>query len=367
MKAIPFPLKMMYMKNVCLSKPGLLVSPTVVLAVFLVSCGTGNPGKNVSEDTSPRKQYPVTGSVERLDPALDEIIAPDVRPEIIAEGFEWSEGPLWLPDQEMVIFSDIPNNSIFSWSERDSLQLYLKPSGYTDTIARGGETGSNGLLLDSRGRLVLCQHGDRRMARMDAPLEDPAPVFVTLADRWQGKRLNSPNDAVYSSKGDLYFTDPAYGMELRYNDPRREMDFTGVFRVNTVGEVELLTDELSAPNGIGFSPDESLLYVANSGGGEQSFWMVYELAADGSLAGGRVFVDAGEAARIDRGSPDGLEVRGDGIIFATGPGGVWIITPEGKHLGTIRTGQATSNCTLDKEGKYLYMTADMYLMRIRLK
>jgi gluconolactonase len=339
-----------------------------LLLVILISCrSTGKSGNHGADGKTPEKQYPLAGSVERLDPALDSIIDPGERPRIIAEGFEWSEGPLWLPDQEMLIFSDIPNNSILSWSEKVSLELYLKPSGYTDTIPRGGETGSNGLLLDRQGRLVLCQHGDHRMARMDAPLDDPAPDFVTLADSWQGKRLNSPNDAVFSSKGDLYFTDPAYGLELRYSDPRRELDFTGVYRYSADGKLTLLTDELSAPNGIGLSPDESLLYVANSGGGDQSFWMVYEFAEDGTLTNGRVFMDAGEAAKTDPGAPDGLEVRNDGIIFATGPGGVWIITPDGKHLGTIHTGQATSNCTLDSEGNYLYMTADNYLMRIALR
>ncbi|MFO7932644.1 MAG: SMP-30/gluconolactonase/LRE family protein [Bacteroidales bacterium] len=341
--------------------------PLLPLVFFVTCSGGGNPGNKGNQTTSGQKTYPQTGSVERLDPGLDSILSPEARPEIIAEGFEWSEGPLWLPGQNMVIFSDIPNNSIFSWSEKDSLQLYLKPSGYTDTVPRGGETGSNGLLLDPAGRLVLCQHGDRRMARMNAPLDDPAPEFVTLVDSWQGKRLNSPNDAIYNSEGDLFFTDPAYGLEQRYRDPLRELDFTGVFRYDSDGKLTLLTDKLSAPNGIGLSPDESLLYVANSGGGDKSFWMVYEFAEDSSLTNGRVFLDASEAAKTDRGAPDGLEIRDDGIIFATGPGGVWIISPEGKHLGTIRTGQATSNCTLDGEGKYLYMTADMYLMRIALK
>lgn len=311
-------------------------------------------------------EYPRTGSVERLDPAMDRIIPPGELPEIIAEGFEWSEGPLWLPEQEMLLFSDIPVNSIFSWSEQAGLQLYLKPSGYTGSTPRGGETGSNGLLLDNRGRLVLCQHGDRRIARMDAPLESPEPDFVTIVDSWNGKRFNSPNDAVYSAAGDLYFTDPAYGLEQRYNDPAREMDFTGVFRFGRDGTITLLTDELSAPNGIGLSPDETRLYVANSGGRDLSYWMVYELSGDGSISGGKIFHDASEAARTDRGAPDGLVVRKDGILFATGPGGVWVMDESGKHLGTIRTGQATSNCTLDEAGEYLYMTADMYLMRIKV-
>jgi gluconolactonase len=310
--------------------------------------------------------FPATGAIDRLNPEMDRIIAPGVLPEVLAEGFNWSEGPLWLPEQDLLIFSDVPENSIFQWDEKNGLQLYLKPSGYTDTVPRGGETGSNGLLLDREGRLVLCQHGDRRMAMMKSPPDKPAPEFVTLADRWNGKRFNSPNDAVFGKDGTLYFTDPAYGMEFRYNDPRREMDFTGVFRLGTDGEVTLLTDQLSSPNGIGVSPDGSLLYVANSGGPSGPIWMVYEIGEDGALANGRVFLDARPAADTLRGGPDGLVVRSDGTIFATGPGGVWIIKPDGKHLGTVRTGQATSNCTLDEEEKYLYMTADMFLMRIRL-
>jgi gluconolactonase len=313
------------------------------------------------------QEYPKTGSVVRLSPGLDQVIAPGERAEIIAEGFEWSEGPLWLPEQQMLIFSDIPQNSIYQWSERDGLKLYLKPSGYTDTLARGGETGSNGLLLDSENRLVLCQHGDRRMAWMDASLQEPAANFKTIVGAWDGKRFNSPNDAIYSSRGDLYFTDPAYGMEFKFNDPKREMDFTGVFKYSREGKIELLTDQLSAPNGIGLSPDEKKLYVANSGGGGNPIWMVYDFADDGSLINGEIFHDASVASDSLQGAPDGLVVREDGIIFATGPGGVWIFTPEGEHLGIVKTGQATSNCTLDSDKQYLYMTADMYLMRIKLK
>ena len=307
------------------------------------------------------------GSVDRFDPAMDRIVAPGVLPEILAGGFSWSEGPLWLPDQEMLIFSDIPENSIYSWSEKEGLKLYLKPSGYTGTLPRGGETGSNGLLLDGEGRLVLCQHGDRRMAAMDAPLDHPAPEFLTLADRWQGKRFNSPNDAVISKSGILYFTDPAYGLELRYKDPQRELDFTGVFMRTTDGMVTLLSDSLSAPNGIGLSPDQARLYVANSGGGSGFIWMEYVLDDSGLPVSGHIFSDGNAARDSLKGAPDGLAVRSDGMIFATGPGGVWVFQPDWKHLGIIRTGQATSNCTLDAEEQYLYMTADDYLMRIRLR
>jgi gluconolactonase len=304
-------------------------------------------------------------SVERLDPRLDEIIAPGVLPEIVADSFNWSEGPLWLPEEQLLIFSDVPENTVYQWSEHSGLKIYLNPSGYTDTLRRGGETGSNGLLRDPAGRLVLCQHGDRRMARMDAPLDNPEPKFVTLADKWQGKRFNSPNDAVYNSKGELFFTDPAYGLEFRWEDPKREIDFTGVFKLNTDGDVTLLVDSLQAPNGIGLSPDETRIYVASSG--KDASLYEYSISDDGSLRDGKVFFDARELQKSRRGSPDGLVVREDGIIFASGPGGVLIFTPEAEHLGTILTGQATSNCTLDSENSYLYMTADMFLMRIRLK
>jgi gluconolactonase len=312
-------------------------------------------------------EYPSTGSVLVIDQKMNSIVAPGTLPEILAEGFEWSEGPLWLPAQKKVLFSDIPENSVFEWSEEEGLKLYLKPSGYTGSQPRGGELGSNGLLLDSEGKLVLCQHGDRRMARMTAQLTEPEAEFETLAGKWDGKRFNSPNDAVFKSNGDLYFTDPAYGMENRFQDTLREMDFTGVFKLGIDGSVTLLTDQLSAPNGIGFSPDENQLYVANSGGPSGRIWMVYDVTPNGTLSNSRLFYDAGAASDTLRGAPDGLVVREDGIIFATGPGGVWVLSPEGKHLGTILTGQATSNCTLDQKNRYLYMTADMYLMRIRLR
>ena len=309
--------------------------------------------------------YPKTGSVERLDPRLDQIIAPGVLPEIVADSFDWSEGPLWLPEQEILIFSDIPQNTVYQWSEDDGLKSYLNPSGYTGALRRGGETGSNGLLRDPEGRLVLCQHGDRRIARMDAPLNKPESKFINLADKWQGKRFNSPNDALYNSKGELFFTDPAYGMELGWEDPGREIDFAGVYKLNKEGEVVLLIDTIPAANGIGFTPDESRLIIASSG--KDASWYQYSFTTDGSLKDGKVFFDAKELKKNRRGSPDGLVVRKDGIIFASGPGGILIFSSEAEHLGTILTGQATSNCTLNADGSYLYITANMFLMRIRLK
>ena len=314
-----------------------------------------------------KQQYRKTGSVERLNPRFDDIIDPGELPEIIADGFEWTEGPLWLPKEDALIFSDIPQNSIFQWSEMDGLKLYLKPSGFTDSIPRVGESGSNGLLLDNEGNLILCQHGDRRVARMKAETSNPKPEYTTIAGTWQGKRLNSPNDAVYNSKGDLFFTDPPYGLKKTFMDPERELNFTGVFMYSAQGELKLLTDKLTAPNGIGLSPDEKRLYVANSGEGDKALWMVYEFKDDGSINDGKVFYNPSNENIGETGAPDGLKVRKDGIIFATGPGGVWIFNPDGEVLGRIKTGQATSNCAFDENGRSLYITADMYLMRIKMK
>ncbi|MBR9999231.1 MAG: SMP-30/gluconolactonase/LRE family protein [Cyclobacteriaceae bacterium] len=311
-------------------------------------------------------EIPTLGNIERLDPEIDRFIPLDAEIEILATGFEWSEGPVWIKNGNFLLFSDIPPNSIFKWSESDSIRLYLKPSGYTGGQNRDGEPGSNGLLLDPRGRLVLCQHGDRRMAVMNAPLESPVADYSTLADRYEGKRLNSPNDAVYHSNGDLYFTDPPYGLEKNVDDPAKEMDFQGVFLLRKNGDLILLTDELSRPNGIGLSPDEKTLYVANSDP-EKAIWMAYSLNADGTLGEGKLFSDVTSLVGREKGLPDGLKVHGSGILFATGPGGVLVFNPDGKHLGTIKTTEATANCAFDDTGSNLYITADMHLLRVRLR
>jgi gluconolactonase len=336
-------------------------------AVAISACKTKSSGNKPENSEKRNTTFVKTGSVERNSHLLDDIISPGELPEIIAEGFEWTEGPLWFPGQDMLLFSDIPENSVYQWSEKDGLKLYLKPSGYTDTISMRGLTGSNGLLSDKEGRLVLCQHGDRRIARMDAPVDKPEPRFITLADSWKGKKLNSPNDAVFNARGDLFFTDPPFGMENGVDDPKREINFAGVYKLTREGVLTLLTDQMTGPNGIGLSPDESKLYVANSGEGANAIWMEYGFRKDGSLDKGKIFYDASTEQKVEKGVPDGLEVRKDGIIFATGPGGVWIFSPGGDHLGTVKTGQVTSNCTIDDKGMYLYMTADMYIMRIRLK
>src|SRR5688500_10415829 len=318
--------------------------------------------------TSPQDKsaFPKPPGIERLDPALDRLVAPDATIEVLAGGYDWSEGPVWVKSGGYLLFSDIPPNAIHRWKEGEGARLYLRPSGYTGTEPRGGEVGSNGLTVDRDGRLVLAQHGDRRIARMDAPLTDPQPKFSTLADRHNGARFNSPNDLVFHSNGDLYFTDPAYGMEKQWDDPKREMDYAGVFRRARDGTVSLMTREMTRPNGLAFSPDERRLYVAQSDQ-NAAIWRVFDVRPDGTLANSRVLFDATAMTKGRKGLPDGLKIDTQGNLFATGPGGVLVITPEGKHLGTINTGQATSNCAFGDDGRTLYMTADDYLMRVKLK
>ncbi len=297
---------------------------------------------------------------------LYRIIPEDAVVEILAGGYDWTEGPLWLPAEKKLVFSDIPSNSIYEWSEGAGTKLFLKPSGYTGTEKRGGETGSNGLLLNAAGELILCQHGDRRMAKMNASLSNPKANFGTLAGNFEGKKLNSPNDAALHKNGRLYFTDPPYGLEQNVNDPAKELDFQGVYMLKENGELVLLTKELTRPNGIAFSPDYSKIYVANSDP-ERAIWMVYDVSPEGMLINGRVFFDATKMTGSLKGLPDGLKVHPNGWIFATGPGGVLIFTPEGEHLGTIYTGEATSNCAFNDDYSELFMTADDYLLRIKLK
>ena len=309
-------------------------------------------------------KYETTGTIERLTPELDNIIPTNAKIEILSKGHVWTEGPLWIEDGQYLLFSDIPPNSIFKWKEGEKTSLFLKPAGTSQTSERAGEPGSNGLLLDKDGSLVLCQHGDRKMAKMNAPLHSPKSDFTTLAGSYNGMKLNSPNDAVFHSNGDLYFTDPPYGLEKQEADPNKEIPYQGVYRLNDDGSVDLLTKDLSRPNGIAFSPDEKTVYVSNSDP-KKAIWMAYDLV-DGQFRNARIFYDATDLVGKEKGLPDGMKVAANGTIFATGPGGVFVFSPEAKLLGKIKTGEATSNCAFGNNGKYLYLTADMYLLRVAL-
>lgn len=328
-----------------------LFLPAVIVILFS-SCG--NPA------------YKTIGSIEIADPALLSIIDTSTKAEIIAEKLDWSEGPLWLEDQQALLFSDVPANTIYKWTAAKGMEVYLTPSGYTGTIKRGGETGSNGLLLNKEGKLVLCQHGNRQMAWMDASLSSPAANFKTIAGNYQGKKFNSPNDAVYNNEGDLFFTDPPYGLERNMQDSLKEIPFQGVYKVKPSGEVVLLTDSVSRPNGIAFLPGEKTLLVANSDPAKP-VWYAFDLDSAGLLTHQRIFHDASAAVAAAQGMPDGMKVDKEGHVFATGPGGVWIMDKEGKLLGKIRLPEKASNCAFSADQKTLYVTEDMNVLRIKLK
>ena len=313
-----------------------------------------------------QKTYPLTGSIERYDSAINAILSPAAKVEIIATGFGWSEGPLWIDSADMLLFSDVPRNTIYKWTEANGTGVYLFPSGYTGKAKRGGETGSNGLILDKKGRLVLCQHGDRRVARMDAPVQLPQPRFTTLAGSYKGKKFNSPNDAVYNRKGELFFTDPPYGLEKYIHDPAKEIPFYGVYKVKTTGEVVLLTDTLTRPNGVAFLPGEQTLLVANSDGGRPN-WYAIDFTGNGAVSNVRIFYSAAGYDKSLKGGNDGLKVDQNGNVFATGPGGIWIFTKEAKLLGKIRLEEAASNCALSADEKTLYITNDMQVLRVKMR
>ena len=310
---------------------------------------------------SASKPYAELGSISREDDRLGALIPEGAKLEILTEGHEWSEGPVWSSEKGGVLFSDIPHNTVFLWTEAGGLEPFLKPSGYTgNEDFQGVEPGSNGLLIDPEGQLILCQHGDRRVAKLL-----PEGGFETLADAYDGKRLNSPNDLVRKSDGSIYFTDPPYGLPKNVDDPAKELPFQGVYRLDPDGAVTLLTDKMTRPNGIGFSPDESTLYVANSDP-EHAVWMAFPVLEDGGIGEGKVFADVTAMMGTAKGSPDGMVIDAEGNLFATGPGGVHIYAPDGTRLGIIQTGEATANCTFGGEdGSILFVTADMYLCRLQ--
>lgn len=309
--------------------------------------------------------FPTTGRIERIDPAINEILSADAKAEIIATGFDWTEGPLWLNDSKTLLFSDIPRNTIYQWREGTDVTVYLTPSGYTGSAKRGGETGSNGLLLDKERRLVLCQHGDRRMAKMDATLSSPAPRFTTLADRYEGKRFNSPNDAVFHPDGDLYFTDPPYGLEGYIDDPTKELSYQGVYKVKADGTVVLLTDSLTRPNGLAFFPGGKTLVVGNSDPDKPN-WYAFDVEED-RIKNGRIFYGAAGYDKAWKGGVDGLKIDSKGNVFATGPGGLWIFNSNGKLLGKLRLDEAASNVAFTPDEKTLYITNDMHVLRLKLR
>jgi gluconolactonase len=337
--------------------------PTLPLLVLtLIASLLTHHGGNVLAAESGTPQ--TIGRIERLDPALDKLLPPDAKIEVIGQGMAWCEGPVWIRDGNFLLCSDIPNNALMRWDATSGLKLFLKPAGYTGANPRGGESGSNGLTLDRQGRLILCQHGDRRVARLDSDWKNPKAKYVTLADRFEGKRFNSPNDAIVDSQGAIYFTDPPYGLEKGVEDGKKELPYQGVYRISPEGKLTLLTKELERPNGIALSPDEKTLYVANSHD-ERLIIMAYSLSTDGSLGKRREFFNANKQNALGQGSCDGLTIDKNGNLFATIPGGVAIFTPEGKQLGLIAIDDRTANCEFGEDGSTLFICGNHNLLRVR--
>lgn len=323
-------------------------------------------GSASCQNKSQPVKYPVIGSIERLDPALDAIISADAKAEIIATGFDWSEGPLWIEKYKMLIWSDVPQNTIYKWTEEKGKEVYLTPSGYTDTAKRGGETGSNGLALDKDGNLILTQCGNRQIARMESATDQPAAKYTPLANRYSGKKFNSPNDVILNKQQELFFTDPPYGLEKYMSDPKKELPFQGVYKVKTNGEVVLLTDSITRPNGIALFPGEKTLLVANSDPGRAN-WYAYDIEGD-KLVNGRIWATANGADKKLKGLPDGMKIDNNGNVFASAPGGVWIFNSTGKLLGKININDApVSNCAFSDDQKILYLTNDMNILRVKLR
>lgn len=308
-------------------------------------------------------KYPPYGYIDRLDPALDEVLSKDVKIELVARGFNWSEGPVWLPKEKKLIFSDVPENKIYEWSEKEGLQVYMSPSGYTGLDKKKAK-GSNGLVLDENGDLILCQVGNRNISKLKSLVSPNKPVFEPIVTHYKGKQFNSPNDLVYDKKGNLYFTDPAFGL----GNKKSEIGFNGVYFYGKKGNLVLLDKTIDKPNGIAVSNDGKILYVADSNFDRPSIW-AFDIISDGKIKNKRRFFDATKALNnsIDKQRADGMKLDKKGNIFLAGPGGVLIINPEGKHLGTITLDKKTGNCEFADDGKYLFITCDNYLLRVDLK
>jgi gluconolactonase len=303
---------------------------------------------------------PTVGRIERLDPAFDALVAADAKLEKLAEGFKWAEGPVWY--QGALVFSDVRDNTAYRWKEgMTAAEVFLKPSGLLSPAPGFREEGSNGLALDPQGRLLLCQHGERRIARYENG------KFTALATHFEGKRFNTPNDLAVRRNGEIYFTDPSFGLEKLDQSPLKEIPFNGVYRVALDGKVTLLAKTINYPNGIAFSPDEKVLYVEVSDGKAPRI-MAYSVQPDGGIADERVFFDALPLKTAGgKGTCDGLKIDRAGNLWATGPGGVLVISPAGKHLGTLATGVPTANCGWGDDGSTLYITANNMLLRVKTK
>jgi gluconolactonase len=313
--------------------------------------------------TSPHPPGATLGGVRRIDAALDAIVPAGAQVEELGSGYQWAEGPVWVRKGGYLLFSDVPGNTIYRWSAKRGAETFMHPSGYAgQDTAQLREAGSNGLALDAKGRLLMCDSGSRGLARMDLSSRRKE-IFL---NRYQGKRFNSPNDLAVARSGAIYFTDPPYGLAGLNKSPLKELKFNGVYRRAPDGRVSVVDDTLTFPNGIALSPDESVLYVSNSDP-DRPIIRAYALGADGMPKSTSTFFDASRLKAADApGVPDGMAIDAAGRLFATGPGGVMILTPDTRLLGVIGAGRAIANCKFGEDGHTLFLTAHDKLARIRL-
>ncbi len=334
------------------------------LLLLIFSCKQMNY-TSIKEDEN---KDSIIGKVEWYDSAAAKAIDSNAAIAVIGKGFHWTEGPLWVAAEQKLLFSDVPENTIFRWQMGDIPHVYLTPAGYTGKNKRTGEIGSNGLALDNAGRLLICQSGNRQVARLNTTINAPRPEFTALAATYNGKRFNSPNDLVVDKKNNIYFTDPVYGLPKGENDPERELSFEGVYKISKDGKLSLLIDSIPRPNGIAFSADEKTLYIASSDDNKPA-WYAYSLDEKGNIKSGGILLDARpleEKATVKQ-KPDGFKIDKYGNIFSAGPDGINIISPGGKRLGLIRIyGRRTSNCSFGAGKDTLYITATDLVLRVVL-
>jgi gluconolactonase len=305
-------------------------------------------------------------TLKQFDPQFSTIVSKNAKARILATGFIWSEGPLWVESQKMFLFSDVKKNVIYKWTEAKGKEVYLNPSGYTGKVPRGGELGSNGLGLNIKGQLVICQDGDRVVSVMDAPLDKPVAKFIKVSKNYKGKKFDSPNDLAFLSNGDIYFTDPPYGLEKNAKDPLKEAPYQGIYKISVNGNITLLTDTITRPNGIGFFPGGKTILISNSDS-TKACWYAYDLDKNGLFTHGRVFYSAQSATKTAAGMPDGLKIDKNGNVFATGPGGIWVFNRAGKLLGKIMIDDLASNCSLSADEKSLYVTNNHRVLKVDLR
>ncbi len=340
----------------------------IPLATLLAACNAQTAPDDQAADAKGGLETVTIGQLTAFAPAFEDVVASDARIERLTDpaeqAFTWSEGPSWVRGGEYLLFTDVPQNTMYRWSDADGLSVFLQPSGYDgpdDGTLR--EAGANGLFAEPGGSVLLADSGSRLVARLDPATK----TKTTLAAQFDGKRFNSPNDLVRRSDGTVFFTDPPYGLKDGNDSPAKELPFNGVYRLDADGNVHLLDDGLSYPNGIALSPDERTLYVANSDPA-RPIWMAYALDAAGNVESQRVFADVSDIVGDDNpGLPDGLAVAADGTLFATGPGGVLVFAADGTRLGRIETGTAIANVAFGGDGHVLYMTSHNFLARVLVK